>query len=120
MFVHEQELNLPERYKNRVKDIVKYLQEHIDHGEAYLFGSYAKRRIKETSDIDVLVLVDTSMNLEEMRVLRIYLNNTYEEEIEYTYEVDIKVYPRQYFLEKTEYISFEREINEYMIKVGEW
>lgn len=113
------DLMIQDKYRERVLAITKYLKDYISDCEIYLFGSYAKRKITSQSDVDILILLHKQMSLEETKKLRMLLNSKYEEYIGYVYEVDIKVYNKDHFLEKTQKPSFEREISEYMIKVGE-
>lgn len=42
----------------KVKEYKKVLQEHFNVENVYLFGSYAKNKQREHSDIDVAVVVD--------------------------------------------------------------
>lgn len=113
------ELHIREALQKRVEETVEYVLANVPACTVYLFGSFAKRKIKPTSDIDLLVLVDQPLSLKEIRDLRIQLNNDYEEKIHFEYEVDIKVYYKLHFEEKLQKPSFEREIYNYMIKVGD-
>lgn len=113
------DLVIREELQKRVEDAVNYILSTIPQCSVYLFGSYAKRKIKPTSDIDLLVLLDEPYSLKALRDLRIKIGNDYEELIDFAYEVDIKIYNKQHFIEKANRVSFESEIQKYMIKVGD-
>ena len=113
------DLRIREDLQKRVEEVVDYIMDEIPRCSVYLFGSYAKRKIKPSSDIDLLVLIDEALSLKAIRDLRIKIGNDYEEKIDFAYEVDIKIYNKEHFHEKSQRVSFEAEIQKYMIKVGD-
>lgn len=112
-------LNIRDELQKRVEQSVQYILDLVPCCTVFLFGSYATRKIKPDSDIDLLVLIEEEMSLVELRQLRIKLINEFEEKINFAYEVDIKVYSKKAFYEKAQGVNFESSIKKYMIKVGE-
>ena len=56
-------LDIPEIYQKRLKEVYNYFnQKQFDIYEIYLFGGYARKQIKDTSDIDLLFLIDSISN----------------------------------------------------------
>ena len=113
------DLKIRPELQHRVEAVVAYVLQSVPMCTVYLFGSFAKRKIKPSSDIDLLVLIDQELSLREIRDLRIKLGNDYEEQINFAYEVDIKIYNKNHFYERANKVSFEAEIQRYMIKVGD-
>ncbi|MBP3886692.1 MAG: nucleotidyltransferase domain-containing protein [Cellulosilyticum sp.] len=113
------DLQIRDDLQKRVEETTQYILSAIPQCAVYLFGSYAKRKIKPSSDIDLLVLIDQALSLRDIRDLRIRLGNDYEEQIDFRYEVDFKIYNKERFFEKAKNTSFEQEIQKYMIKVGD-
>ena len=113
-------LNIPQVYQERLKEVYEHFKA-LDLGnyDLYLFGSYAKEDIKETSDIDLLILLDGPITPKEAKILRMDIREDYEEKIGYAYEVDVKIYSRARFHELASKLSFESEIAKYMLPLKE-
>lgn len=113
------DLKIRDSLQERVQEALTYILSSVSGCTVFLFGSYATRKIKKNSDIDLLVLLKEPMNQRQLRELRIQLANDFEERIQYRYEVDIKIYNEDDFYKKARSVSFESAIQDYMIKVGE-
>lgn len=113
-------LNIPLIYQERLKAVYDYFSQlEFENYEVYLFGSYVTNKIKETSDIDVLILIDQVIEPKQAKALRMDIREDYEEKIRYAYEVDVKVYGKSRFYELAQKLSFESEIAKYMIPLEE-
>lgn len=113
-------LDIPLMYQERLRAVYEYFnQQQFEDYEIYLFGSYVTKKMKETSDIDLLILIDEVVEPRRMKALRMEIREAYEEQIKYAYEVDIKVYGKERFYELTQKLCFESEIAKYMIPLEE-
>lgn len=113
-------LNIPSIYQERLKAVYEYFSQlEFENYEVYLFGSYVTKKMKETSDIDLLVLLDEVIEPKRTKELRMAIREAYEEQIRYAYEVDVKVYGKARFYELAKKLSFESEIAKYMIPLEE-
>jgi predicted nucleotidyltransferase len=52
------ELNIPDFFKNNIRELIDVIHNYFEKCEIYLFGSCAKRSLKMSSDIDLFVLLD--------------------------------------------------------------
>ncbi|MGL4798707.1 MAG: nucleotidyltransferase domain-containing protein [Cellulosilyticaceae bacterium] len=112
-------LNLSDHYMERIQKAYHLIKAHIPQGEIYLFGSYAKRKIKPCSDIDMLVLLDEELDKKTIRNLKWEVEEIIEEAIQFEYEVDLKIYTKEHFEKSKEILGFESDIAGYMIKLEE-
>lgn len=103
--------------KDVVMKVMSVLRGNIDGGSLYLFGSYAKGKVKPTSDIDLLILLEGDKDRETIKDIRRKTTDIAEEGIEYCYEIDIKVYNSKDFFDSSKRLGFESEIEKYMIKL---
>ena len=110
-------LNLAPQYLERVQRVYGLLREQLPHGEIYLFGSYAKRTIKPSSDLDILVLLDEDLDKNTIRKLKWHIEEGIEDSIGFEYEVDLKIYSKSHFLLSKQTLGFESAIASYMIKL---
>ena len=108
---------LPEKHRELVTNIKNLILENQEGVELYLFGSYAKGRVRSTSDIDLLVLFKEMTSREELKKCRRQLTDIVEEEYEYKIEVDIKPYNKESFEVSSNRVGFENEISKYMIRL---
>lgn len=113
------QLNLSPYYVERVQKAYQLIRQHIPHGEIYLFGSYAKRKIKPSSDIDILVLLDEELDKTSIRKLKWQVEEYIEEVLQFEYEVDLKIYTKKHFESSKETLGFESDIATYMIRLEE-
>ena len=113
-------LDIPEIYQERLKEVYNYFnQKQFNIYEIYLFGGYARKQIKDTSDIDLLFLIDEVVEPKKAKHLRMVICEEYEEYIKYAYEVDVKVYGKARFYELASRLSLESEIAKYMMPLKE-
>lgn len=113
-------LDIPKIYQERLKEVYDYFSQSVFNSyEVYLFGSYVTGQIKETSDMDILLLLDEVIEPKKAKLLRMAIREAYEEKIRYAYEVDVKVYGKERFYELTQKLSFESEIAKYMMPLKE-
>lgn len=112
-------LNLSQYYMERVEKVYHLIKTHIPEGDLYLFGSYAKRSIKPTSDIDILVLLNEELDKSTIRKLKWQLEELIEEAIGFEYEIDLKIYTYKHFEASKQTLGFESQIAAYMIKLEE-
>ena len=102
-------LDIPEIYQKRLKEVYNYFnQKQFDIYEIYLFGGYARKQIKDTSDIDLLFLIDEVVAPKKAKHLRMDIC-----------EVDVKIYGKARFYELASRLSFESEIAKYMMPLKE-
>ncbi len=111
------EIVLPEQYMQRVRRVYQLIKQYIPEGELYLFGSYAKRKIKQSSDIDMLVLIDEELDKMVLRKLKWQVEEVIEETLGFEYEVDLKLYTKSHFNKSKETLGFESMIATYMIRL---
>ena len=110
-------LNIAPNYEARIKKAYTLIKEQIPEGDIYLFGSYAKRKIKPTSDIDFLVLFKTPHDKNTLRQIKWKVEELIEETLGYEYEIDLKLYTHEHFEKCKEVLGFESEIASYMISL---
>ena len=113
-------LELPEIYQKRLKDVYRYFsQPQFQQYEIYLFGGYARQQVKDTSDVDLLLLLDEVITPKQAKQLRMEICEEYEESIKYAYEVDVKIYGKARFYELASKLSLESEIVKHMMPLKE-
>lgn len=110
-------LNVSEIYIDRIHKVYHLIKNKIPQAQIYLFGSYAKRKIKTSSDMDILVLMNTDCSKLELKQLKWDLEEQIEEETQFEYEVDLKIYTTEHFNKSKQHIGFEHEISRYMIRL---
>ena len=108
-------LNIAPQYEARVKKAYDLIKEQLPEGDVYLFGSYAKRKIKASSDIDLLVLLEEELDKATIRKLKWKIEEAIEEALQFQYEVDLKIYTKTHFERCKETLGFESDIATYMI-----
>ena len=113
-------LDIPKIYQNRLKEVYRYFnQPAFDKYEIYVFGGYARQQVKDTSDIDLLLLTDEIISPKQAKQLRMDICEDYEESIKYAYEVDVKIYGKARFHELASRLSLESEIVKHMVPLKE-
>ena len=117
--VKYKDLNLPIENINRLTVLVNYIKSKLKETDikVYLFGSYAKGRIKESSDIDLILMSDTLTERELYRLkLDIVLDVSDNLGLESGEDFDILTYTTERFKSCVENKKFfETEVNSYMI-----
>lgn len=109
------QLALSENLIRRVKVVYEMIKEKLPQSEVYLFGSYAKRKVRPESDVDLLVLVEEDLDKLTLKKIKWDLEETIENAIAYEYEVDLKLYTKAHFERSKGAKGFEAAIAEYMI-----
>lgn len=111
--------SLNEILKLEIIKIRDEIRMQLKNTEIYLFGSVAKGCYSEKSDIDLLVLINSSKSPKELRMLRHEIEDNLEKlKIERT--VDIKLYNKDRYEELCKNPSFEKAILEDLIDIGGW
>lgn len=87
--------------------------------EIYLFGSIAKGCYSEKSDIDLLVLINSSKAPKELRLLRHEIEDNLGK-LKIGRTADIKLYSKDRYEELCKNPSFEKAILEDLIDIGGW
>lgn len=111
--------NMDEDLKKDIRKIKNSCISLVNNGEIFLFGSIAKGRYKDNSDIDILILVNEEKDLKELRILRHTLEDRVEQ-LKLSHNADIKVYSKKRYIELSRTISFEQAIIKDLIDIKEW
>jgi len=109
---------MPVKHKELITDIANKVYSEQEGIEVYLFGSYARGRVRRTSDVDLLVLFIEDVTREELKHSRRRLTDVVEEHFNYEIEVDIKVYNKGDFNLSSNKLGFENEISKYKIRLN--
>ena len=115
------DINLPKEDLDRLNKVVDFIKSYNFryNCDVYLFGSFAKGKIKDSSDIDLLMIVD----LEDKRLVRrqkLDFIDMLEDTVNLYYgdDFDLLVYTEATFLRALEKEgSFEYSVNSYMLKI---
>lgn len=113
------QLALSDHLIKRVRIAYDQIKKKLPQSEVYLFGSYAKRKVRPESDVDLLVLVDDSMDKLTLKKIKWEIEEAIEEAVAYEYEVDMKLYTKAHFEKRSASLGFEAAIAEYMIPLEE-
>lgn len=111
----KEDLDKLDLFLNLVKN--KLIHTDID---IYLFGSYAKGRIKDTSDFDIALISKVNGEIKDLHKIKIEIILEVDEKLNLQYgdDFDIKIYTKDRFEECLKKGSFfETTINSYMYKV---
>ena len=100
----------------KIRDICIY---RLKNADILLFGSIAKGKYKNSSDIDILILVDDNKSLSELRKLRHELEDDIDD-LNLSRSVDIKLYNKNRYIELSKEISFEGDIIKDLIDIRKW
>ena len=100
----------------KIRDICIY---RLKNADILLFGSIAKGKYKNSSDIDILILVDDNKSLSELRKLRHELEDDIDA-LNLSRSVDIKLYNKNRYIELSKEISFEGDIIKDLIDIRKW
>lgn len=112
-----EKLTLSKALLDRVERVYQLIKEELPESEVYLFGSYAKKKVKPSSDLDLLVLLDAELDKMTIKKMKWALEEKIEETIGYEYEVDLKIYTNTHFEKCKQTLGFEAAIAEYMISL---
>ena len=91
----------------------------LKNADILLFGSIAKGKYKNSSDIDILILVDENKSISELRKLRHELEDDIDD-LNLSRNVDIKLYNKDRYIELSREISFEQDIVKDLIDIRWW
>lgn len=81
---------LTEKEENIVKDILKLYSEKYDF---YFYGSRVKGNYRPLSDLDILVVPKTSINLNDIELIReMFDNSDLSFIVNFAYDIDDKFY----------------------------
>ena len=100
----------------KIRDICIYRLKNVD---ILLFGSIAKGKYKNSSDIDILILIDDNKSVSELRKLRHELEDDIDN-LNLSRSVDIKLYNKNRYIELSKEISFEGDIVKDLIDIRWW
>lgn len=104
---------------NKFLGFIKYKLMNLDI-DIYLFGSYAKGRIKDSSDFDIVLISKGKIDLHKLHKIKIDLILEIDDNLDLDYgdDFDIKIYTIDKFEECLSKGSFfETTINSYMYKI---
>lgn len=115
------DLKFPKEDLDRLNSVIEYIKSYDFKYDCdmYLFGSFAKGRIKDSSDIDLVMIVD----LEDRRLVRrqkLDFMDRMEDAVNLYYgdDFDLLAYPKEVFLNSLrKENSFEQRINNYMLRI---
>lgn len=100
----------------KIRDICIY---RLKNADILLFGSIAKGKYKNSSDIDILILIDDNKSVSELRKLRHELEDAIDN-LNLSRSVDIKLYNKNRYIELSKEISFEGDIIKDLIDIRKW
>ena len=100
----------------KIRDICIY---RLKNADILLFGSIAKGKYKNSSDIDILILIDDNKSVSELRKLRHELEDDIHN-LNLSRSVDIKLYNKNRYIELSKEISFEGDIIKDLIDIRKW
>lgn len=100
----------------KIRDICTY---RLKNADILLFGSIAKGKYKNSSDIDILILIDDNKSVSELRKLRHELEDDIDN-LNLSRSVDIKLYNKNRYIELSKEISFEGDIIKDLIDIRKW
>ena len=100
----------------KIRDICIY---RLKNADILLFGSIAKGKYKNSSDIDILILIDDNKSVSELRKLRHELEDDIDN-LNLSRSVDIRLYNKNRYIELSKEISFEGDIIKDLIDIRKW
>lgn len=115
-------LKYPKNDLDRLDNFLKFIKNKLKDLDIdiYLFGSYAKGRIKDSSDFDIVLISKGKIDLHKLHKIKIDLILEIDDNLDLHYgdDFDIKIYTIDKFEECLNKGSFfETTINSYMYKV---
>ena len=115
-------LKFPKEDLNKLETCLSFIKNELKEKEIdiFLFGSYAKEKIKDTSDIDIVLISRGSIDIKQLHNIKIELILDIDEALDLHYgdDIDIKIYTKEKFeacLIKGSF--FETTINSYMYQI---
>lgn len=116
---NEVEYCLDKQIRNEIVKVRDACIYRLKNADILLFGSIAKGKYKNSSDIDILILVDENKSISELRKLRHELEDDIDD-LNLSRNVDIKLYNKDRYIELSREISFEQDIVKDLIDIRWW
>ena len=113
------EYSLDKQIRNEIVKVRDTCIYRLKNADILLFGSIAKGKYKNSSDIDILILVDQNKTISELRKLRHELEDDIDD-LNLSRNVDIKLYNKDRYIELSREISFEQDIVKDLIDIRWW
>ena len=113
------EYSLDKDIRNEIIKIRYICIYRLKNADILLFGSIAKGKYKNSSDIDILILIDDNKSVSELRKLRHELEDDIDD-LNLSRSVDIKLYNKNRYIELSKEISFEGDIVKDLIDIRWW
>ena len=110
---------LDKQIRNEIVKVRDTCINRLKNADILLFGSIAKGKYKNSSDIDILILVDQNKTISELRKLRYELEDDIDD-LNLSRNVDIKLYNKDRYIELSREISFEQDIVKDLIDIRWW
>ncbi|MBM6819239.1 nucleotidyltransferase domain-containing protein [Clostridium saudiense] len=110
---------LDKQIRNEIVKVRDTCINRLKNADILLFGSIAKGKYKNSSDIDILILVDQNKTISELRKLRHELEDDIDD-LNLSRNVDIKLYNKDRYIELSREISFEQDIVKDLIDIRWW
>ena len=110
---------LDKQIRNEIVKVRDTCINRLKNADILLFGSIAKGKYKNSSDIDILILVDQNKTISELRKLRHELEDDIYD-LNLSRNVDIKLYNKDRYIELSREISFEQDIVKDLIDIRWW
>lgn len=111
LFNHSLDLQL--KHSERVRMCFDIINQFLPQSEIYLFGSYAKRKIKEDSDIDLLVLTEDELTPKDLKEIRWKIEDALYAANHHAFEMDLKLYIKKFYESQLNDSYFFIEIEKY-------
>ena len=113
------EYSLDKELRNQIICVRDICERKFINSDILLFGSIAKGKYKNYSDIDILILINDDISISELRKLRHELEDSIDE-LKLNRDVDIKLYNKLRYIELTKDVSFEQAIVNDLISLRGW
>ena len=110
---------LDKQIRNEIVKVRDTCINRLKNEDILLYGSIAKGKYKNSSDIDILILVDQNKTISELRKLRYELEDDIDD-LNLSRNVDIKLYNKDRYIELSREISFEQDIVKDLIDIRWW
>ena len=113
------EYSLDKQIRNEIVKVRDTCIYRLKNADILLFGSIAKGKYRNISDIDILILIDDNKSISELRKLRHELEDDIDA-LNLSRSVDIKLYNKNRYIELSKEISFEGDIVKDLIDIRWW
>ena len=113
------EYSLDKQIRNEIVKVRDTCIYRLKNADILLFGSIAKGKYRNSSDIDILILIDDNKSISKLRKLRHELEDDIDA-LNLSRSVDIKLYNKNRYIELSKEISFEGDIVKDLIDIRWW